>query len=370
MNISLLDFLLALIASSIIIFGLILAIVLFLKKSGNRTSFILLGLLVLVASLVLIDDLILLIGLPGQFNQLYYLPLDFGLMMGPLQFFYFKSKLRPAYRFKGNDVIHFLIPSVQIAVLLYVGFSSVSFKYSVWQNGFMDTFLLVVSILFPILCSLYGFKSFLLLRKDIIGKKGWKNQLHTWLTRFLYVLGVLILVQTLFLIVKPLVISAQEVLSYLQFTLLLLLLLWFSIKAWQQYFPQLIYVGPNLNKTNTLQYIAGTEEDIFKKKTEALFGQQQIFTNPDLNLDILKKEYGLSRRKISEMIKTIYGKSFVEFVNGYRVNYVMTALKNGEHKSLTLLAIAFDAGFSSKSTFYRTFKQKTNLTPSEYLSNF
>ena len=70
------------------------------------------------------------------------------------------------------------------------------------------------------------------------------------------------------------------------------------------------------------------------------------------------------------MIKTIYGKSFVEFVNGYRVNYVMTALKNGEHKSLTLLAIAFDAGFSSKSTFYRTFKQKTNLTPSEYLSNF
>ncbi|MEM0933093.1 MAG: hypothetical protein AAGJ12_11540, partial [Bacteroidota bacterium] len=246
MNISLLDFLLALIASSIIIFGLILAIVLFLKKSGNRTSFILLGLLVLVASLVLIDDLILLIGLPGQFNQLYYLPLDFGLMMGPLQFFYFKSKLRPAYRFKGNDVIHFLIPSVQIAVLLYVGFSSVSFKYSVWQNGFMDTFLLVVSILFPILCSLYGFKSFLLLRKDIIGKKGWKNQLHTWLTRFLYVLGVLILVQTLFLIVKPLVIATQEVLSYLQFTILLLLLLWFSIKAWQQYFPQLIYVGPNL----------------------------------------------------------------------------------------------------------------------------
>jgi len=55
-------------------------------------------------------------------------------------------------------------------------------------------------------------------------------------------------------------------------------------------------------------------------------------------------------------------------VNGYRVDYVISALKEGDHRAVTLLGIAFDAGFPSKSTFYRAFKQLTNHTPSEYLS--
>ena len=368
LNISLLDFVIALIAFSILFFSFILSIALFLKKTGNKRSHVLLGLLVLLSSLVLMDYLILLVGLPGQYNELYYLPLDFGLSIGPLQYFYFKSKLNPGYQFKKNHLVHLGLPALQAIIILYVGFSSVSFKYVVWTNGFMNIFQLTVSILFLVVCAFYGIKSYFLLKKNLTLQKPWKKQLYDWLVKFLWVLAVLIVIQSAFLIFHQISVFNNNVLSYVQFFLLLLLLLWFSLKAWQQNYPHLIFVGNDFDvglseKNQTM----GSSLDIFKAKTEVLFEQQQIFTNPDFNLDILKKEYDLSKRKISEMIKEIYGQSFTEFVNHYRVNYVLSALKSGEHHSVTLLAIAFDAGFSSKSTFYRSFKQITKYTPTEYL---
>ena len=368
MKISPSDFIIALLTFSIILFGLTLSIFLFLKKTGKRISHIFLGLLVGFGCLVLTDYLIHIIGLPGQFNQLYYLPLDFGLVIGPLQFLYFKSKLKTGYQFQRKDWIHFLLPAIQAAVIVYVGFSSVSFKYKVWQSGFMDTFLMTISMLFPIVCSFYAYRSFLMLKEKTANPKYWKSKLYGWLKKFLFVFVILIIVQSVFLILQRFPGTNYTLIRYLEFFILILLLLWFCVKALQQYYPQFIYTGQNLEKLALTDIEKYDELTFFKTKTSLLFKDRQIFTNPDLNLDILKREYSMSARKVSELIKVVYGQSFTEFVNGYRVAYVLAALKKGEHKSLTLQAIAFDAGFSSKSTFYRSFKQVTKHSPTEYLT--
>jgi AraC-like DNA-binding protein len=58
------------------------------------------------------------------------------------------------------------------------------------------------------------------------------------------------------------------------------------------------------------------------------------------------------------------GKSFALFINEYRIEEAKHLLK--ENNSFTLEAIGFEAGFSSKSTFYATFKKVTGQTPSEF----
>ncbi|MCB0287465.1 MAG: AraC family transcriptional regulator, partial [Calditrichaeota bacterium] len=57
------------------------------------------------------------------------------------------------------------------------------------------------------------------------------------------------------------------------------------------------------------------------------------------------------------------------FVNNFRVKEVQARMLDQENSDYTLLAIAMDAGFSSKSSFNRIFKKHTGLTPSQFLAD-
>lgn len=53
-------------------------------------------------------------------------------------------------------------------------------------------------------------------------------------------------------------------------------------------------------------------------------------------------------------------------MNGYRVREVQRRIQAGDAERLTMLAIALDAGFASKSTFNLVFKKHTGRTPSDF----
>ena len=86
----------------------------------------------------------------------------------------------------------------------------------------------------------------------------------------------------------------------------------------------------------------------------------------ELSLGSLAKQLNISRNSLSEIINNSVGCNFYDFVNKYRVEDVKSMMNDPKNKDFTLLAIAFDAGFPSKSTFNSIFKKFTGLTPSEY----
>ncbi len=92
--------------------------------------------------------------------------------------------------------------------------------------------------------------------------------------------------------------------------------------------------------------------------------QQQLFLTERLTLADLAKELGLQSRDVSRAINLVGQKSYNEYINTHRVTFVCDQLKQSVVKSLT--DIAFEAGFSSKATFNKTFKQVTGKTPSQY----
>jgi AraC-like DNA-binding protein len=60
--------------------------------------------------------------------------------------------------------------------------------------------------------------------------------------------------------------------------------------------------------------------------------------------------------------------NFNTWKNDHKINFVIEQIIKGNNEILTLDALAKQAGFGSRTTFFNAFKQKTGLTPSEYLN--
>lgn len=88
--------------------------------------------------------------------------------------------------------------------------------------------------------------------------------------------------------------------------------------------------------------------------------------DPDLTLPALATITGLPSYQLSRVINEKFGCNFFDFINGYRVDEVKTRLTDPAFNNFSLLGIAFECGFNSKSAFNRIFKKLTGLTPSEY----
>ena len=91
-----------------------------------------------------------------------------------------------------------------------------------------------------------------------------------------------------------------------------------------------------------------------------------VFKNPDLSLPDLASEFGVSSNLLSHTVNCYCGKGFRVYLNGKRLSYFLNQLERGRKQSI--LELAFESGFSSKSTFNRVFHEQTGMTPTEYLS--
>ena len=91
---------------------------------------------------------------------------------------------------------------------------------------------------------------------------------------------------------------------------------------------------------------------------------KRLYLDNKLTLTRLSGLTGLSKHHLSEVLNRHAGKNFYEFINGYRVDFVVKRLE--EKSDQTVLEIALEAGFSSKSTFNAIFKQFTGQTPTQY----
>nr|WP_129733615.1 helix-turn-helix domain-containing protein [Parabacteroides goldsteinii] len=89
----------------------------------------------------------------------------------------------------------------------------------------------------------------------------------------------------------------------------------------------------------------------------------KLYLDKDISLDSLAKILETNRSYLSSSINTCSGKNFNQWINDFRIDYLLERIHSGQKLS----TLAEKAGFVSTDSFYRNFKRKTNLTPSEYL---
>lgn len=109
-----------------------------------------------------------------------------------------------------------------------------------------------------------------------------------------------------------------------------------------------------------------TVERIMQKLKK--FEQSEKYLNPKISLPQLSSSFGINSVYISDTIKKKYGKNFNSYINELRIAYICEKLKNEpEYRNYKLEHLASVSGFSSHSTFTKTFKNITGITPSQYL---
>ncbi|SKB80459.1 helix-turn-helix domain-containing protein [Dyadobacter psychrophilus] len=103
------------------------------------------------------------------------------------------------------------------------------------------------------------------------------------------------------------------------------------------------------------------------KRLHAAFVQDSLHTQSKLTLEELAATLHLPSRYVSYLINTHCASNFNNFVNRFRVEEVIRKLGDPKEQHKTVLALAFEAGFNSKSTFNQVFRQHTGKSPSQYL---
>tara|TARA_R110000868_G_scaffold259361_1_gene517105 strand:- start:4027 stop:5151 length:1125 start_codon:yes stop_codon:yes gene_type:complete len=111
------------------------------------------------------------------------------------------------------------------------------------------------------------------------------------------------------------------------------------------------------------------DSEIIIQKLYTAMKDDRLYLNPELTITNLADQIGHSKVLISQTLNQKLGVNFFDFVNKYRVEEVKLLLDNSENDHLSILGIAMEAGFSSKSTFNKCFKKFTGYTPSNYKKN-
>jgi len=118
-------------------------------------------------------------------------------------------------------------------------------------------------------------------------------------------------------------------------------------------------VPPSENKEQD-----ASDQIAIEKLSKAML-EQKLFLDPELTIEQLAEHTNLSTRKISNTINRNFNQNFYDYINYYRIEQAKDILtKAGPNASM--LEVMTDAGFNSKSTFYRAFKKQLNLTPTQF----
>lgn len=103
-----------------------------------------------------------------------------------------------------------------------------------------------------------------------------------------------------------------------------------------------------------------------KQQVEAYMLQHKPYVNPKLTLNELAGMLKLPPYLLSKVINEGYDVNFFDFINTYRIEEFKRRMEDPHFQHYTLLSIAFEVGFNSKTAFNRSFKKITNQSPSEF----
>ncbi len=107
-------------------------------------------------------------------------------------------------------------------------------------------------------------------------------------------------------------------------------------------------------------------EQLHKKLNEYMVAEKP-YLNSELSLSKLGENFGVHSNYLSQVINDRENKNFYDYVNYYRIDEFKRMVTDPKKRKLTIMALAFECGFNSKSAFNNCFKKFTNQTPSEFM---
>lgn len=336
-------------------------------------------------------------------NFMFYFPMNHTLLMGPAIFFYIKSLLNPSFVFSKKDSYHFIPGMLYILWTIVVAVTDqLILKRYFLMDGQndpdFDTWYQVIGFFSLMVYLLLSLRYYLNYRAFINQELSYADNLHfTWIRNFL-IACFLYFFATITLDVLRLLgfdIGYQDTWWY--YLLFAFIFYYIGITGYTNSIEQkkkfevdfyryqtkdslpIQSVLPNEIQeaaTNETAASAKLDTDLqatdssvspeWKEKLEKAMVVEKLYRNPELTLSDLASYLGTNPSLLSKIINRSFDKNFNDFVNQYRVLEVKEQLSNPELAHLTIMSLAYDAGFNSKATFNRAFKKFTGDNPGKY----
>ncbi len=109
------------------------------------------------------------------------------------------------------------------------------------------------------------------------------------------------------------------------------------------------------------------ERHTYQDELDQAMEEEELYLDTNLSLKKLADHIGLHANNLSWLLNEHIGKNFNEYVNSYRLEAFKTKALNPEYQHITLLGLAYESGFNSKSVFNQFFKASTGTTPRQWL---
>ncbi len=342
---------------------------LLLSANKNKLSNRLLAILIIAIALWLADDFMRVSMIYRQIPNLYFLPIFYSLSFGPLIYFYVKSLVNHNFKLKIIHLLHFLPVLLQVSLYVFLTFSSYDTKQWYWENihrpytyrlEFDGTWISMSTYLVLSFRLLQDYQAWILNNFSELSK----IRLN-WLKMIIAIMIVLCIQWLIEIILR----DVFEI--YFEYNYSIELLGLIALVLGIAGIKQANLSGINFESEEKLTEADSKtpfvlDENILAKIENAML-DQQLYLNPTLTLVQFSSALKLPSKVVSRHINTGYQKSFNDFVNSYRIEEVKRRLKSTDLQRLTIMGIAFDSGFNSKSSFNRIFKEFTGMAPSEYI---
>lgn len=320
------------------------------------------------------------------------------LLVGPMLYFYVRGVLRDDYKFEKFDWLHFIPAFILLINILPHLFSSYAYKLSFAERVLMNPAeilnnnnLFVPStfnfLLRPIIGLIYvGICIRLMLLKFKFEKPENKQSLliYRWLSLLIFntlLVYVSFLIFTIFSF-QSLDYKIAEVKGYYFLNLSLIGLVLFNLTL--LFFPNILYglpqldfLLPNRSKPSSLEpepkkliksfEISEEKLELLQDKIET-YSLTKPYLNPEFSLSVMSANTDIPVHHLSYYFNEHLNINFNTWKNDLKINFVIEQIEKGNNELLTLDALAKQAGFVSRTTFLNAFKQKTGLTPSDYLN--
>ncbi len=309
----------------------------------------------------------------------------FPLLFGPFLYLYVSVSLRKEQQIHKKDLLHF-IPFV----LLYISMMPFYFGYSAEDKIRVDelntasefrSIMMISLICFIISGILYSVLSYLKIgkyQKLITQNFAYHEKISMEWLKFL-IIGLAVIVGAVaFLYTLKEGVGLEfsfniDLIFFLLIIVFIFLLGYFGIR-YQGIFSEnenndSIIVEQKPNGEYKKSGLKTNDALTLQNKLRELMVSHKPYLEPKLSLSDLSDELHTSPNNLSQVINQYEEKNFYDFVNGYRVNEFIERASLPENKNMSLLGIAFDSGFNSKSSFNEVFKKHKGQTPSKYLKD-
>tara|TARA_R110002073_G_scaffold298418_1_gene465050 strand:- start:5465 stop:6601 length:1137 start_codon:yes stop_codon:yes gene_type:complete len=299
------------------------------------------------------------------------------LFLGSIIFLYVKSLFEDKPNFLKKNSVHF-IPSI-----LFIVFISTPILISLERGemlfDYLDTIaehrhlmFLVFDIVF-VLYSVFTLMYFLRYRKTL--KLNFSNLSEEDLDWIKYLLTGVLLIATvhLFLAFYNSYIEIDSFersnITIISIFTLIIYLGYHSIGQSKMLVPHFLINEVNFKKEKKENYLSNTSNEELQqieKRLKDVLKNDRPYLDENLTLTKLASSIPISNKKLSIFINQHLNTTFYDMINTYRVASVKEKLESNNFNNITLLGIANESGFKSKTTFNRIFKKETGLLPSEY----